>query len=75
MKNSNIQKHRKREQKLQIPEMGKDIHPFIRKGKFGYYQILGKHYEERFPEGRKQAKKTDQLIFQQMRFLAMCDFY
>lgn len=50
---------------------------FTRREKFGHCQILGKHLmlEERFPEGRKQAKKTDQLIFQQMRFFAMCDFY
>lgn len=59
----------------QNPETRKHIH-FIRKDKFGHYRILGKHLlAGRSPEGRKRTKKTDLLIFQQMSFFAMCDFY
>lgn len=59
----------------QTPETRKHIY-FIRKDKFGHYRILGKHLlAGRSPEGRKRTKKTDLLIFQQMSFFAMCDFY
>lgn len=44
MKNANIQKYRTHKQKSQTNQRDMEMHiHFIRKDKFGYYQILGKH--------------------------------